>query len=170
MITSCTAPGNQNPPPTPLAPDQLYQSLRVASQVPKHRPPHRSLRSHADARHQHLFDAFMCRTNSGGPCVGSRRILDTIHLFSAAFITICGLNFIYQKLSHLFISSWHVDLNSYETATVTQATIYYNTRRKIVFLAVQMSMRGFIMSTTHAKLDQKLRDTYEHKHGADLGF
>ena len=46
----------------------------------------------------------------------------------------------------------------YETLTVTQAIIYCNTRRKVDFLSDQMTKRDFIVSTMHAKLDQKEHD------------
>merc|ERR1712149_149905 len=46
----------------------------------------------------------------------------------------------------------------YETLTITQAIIYCNTRRKVDFLAAEMSKRDFTISTMHAELDQKERD------------
>jgi len=46
----------------------------------------------------------------------------------------------------------------YETLTITQAIIYCNTRRKVDFLADQMTKRDFTVSTMHADLDQKERD------------
>merc|ERR1712135_185875 len=46
----------------------------------------------------------------------------------------------------------------YETLTITQAIIYCNTRRKVDFLADQMSKRDFTVSTMHAELDQRERD------------
>merc|ERR1712064_272813 len=47
----------------------------------------------------------------------------------------------------------------YETLTITQAIIYCNTRRKVDFLADQMTKRDFTVSTMHAELDQKERDS-----------
>jgi len=46
----------------------------------------------------------------------------------------------------------------YETLTITQAIIYCNTRRKVDFLAEQLTMRDFTISTMHADLDQNDRD------------
>mmetsp|Transcript_132939 Transcript_132939/g.216545 ORF Transcript_132939/g.216545 Transcript_132939/m.216545 type:complete len:394 (-) Transcript_132939:259-1440(-) len=46
----------------------------------------------------------------------------------------------------------------YETFTITQAIIYCNTRRKVDYLAEEMSKRDFTVSTMHADLDQKERD------------
>jgi len=55
---------------------------------------------------------------------------------------------------------WKIDTlcDLYETLTITQAIIYCNTRRKVDFLADQMSKRDFTISTMHAELDQKDRD------------
>merc|ERR1719270_2568661 len=46
----------------------------------------------------------------------------------------------------------------YETLTITQAIIYCNTRRRVDFLAEQMTKRDFTVSTMHAELDQRERD------------
>merc|ERR1719330_839439 len=46
----------------------------------------------------------------------------------------------------------------YETLTITQAIIYCNTRRKVDFLAEQLTMRDFTVSTMHADLNQDDRD------------
>eukprot|EP00933_Yihiella_yeosuensis_P066198 TRINITY_DN7033_c0_g1_i3.p1 TRINITY_DN7033_c0_g1~~TRINITY_DN7033_c0_g1_i3.p1 ORF type:complete len:392 (+),score=96.33 TRINITY_DN7033_c0_g1_i3:98-1273(+) len=55
---------------------------------------------------------------------------------------------------------WKLDTlcDLYETLTITQAIIYCNTRRKVDFLADQLSKRDFTVSTMHAELDQKERD------------
>merc|ERR1739848_443081 len=55
---------------------------------------------------------------------------------------------------------WKIDTlcDLYETLTITQAIIYCNTRRKVDFLAAEMSKRDFTISTMHAELDQKERD------------
>jgi len=55
---------------------------------------------------------------------------------------------------------WKLDTlcDLYETLTITQAIIYCNTRRKVDYLADQMSKRDFTVSTMHADLDQKERD------------
>jgi len=55
---------------------------------------------------------------------------------------------------------WKLDTlcDLYETLTITQAIIYCNTRRKVDFLANEMSKRDFTISTMHADLDQKERD------------
>jgi len=55
---------------------------------------------------------------------------------------------------------WKLDTlcDLYETLTITQAIIYCNTRRKVDWLAEQMSKRDFTISTMHAELDQKERD------------
>merc|ERR1719321_2193973 len=55
---------------------------------------------------------------------------------------------------------WKIDTlcDLYETLTITQAIIYCNTRRKVDFLAAEMSKRDFTVSTMHAELDQKDRD------------
>merc|ERR1712157_123530 len=55
---------------------------------------------------------------------------------------------------------WKLDTlcDLYETLTITQAIIYCNTRRKVDFLADQMTKRDFTVSTMHAELSQKERD------------
>jgi len=55
---------------------------------------------------------------------------------------------------------WKLDTlcDLYETLTITQAIIYCNTRRKVDFLADQLTKRDFTVSTMHAELDQKERD------------
>jgi translation initiation factor 4A len=55
---------------------------------------------------------------------------------------------------------WKLDTlcDLYETLTITQAIIYCNTRRKVDFLADQMTKRDFTVSVMHAELDQKERD------------
>merc|ERR1712050_507376 len=55
---------------------------------------------------------------------------------------------------------WKLDTlcDLYETLTITQAIIYCNTRRKVDFLAHELTKRDFTISTMHAELDQKERD------------
>merc|ERR1712185_358962 len=55
---------------------------------------------------------------------------------------------------------WKLDTlcDLYETLTITQAIIYCNTRRKVDFLADQMTKRDFTVSTMHAELDQETRN------------
>merc|ERR1712050_705231 len=55
---------------------------------------------------------------------------------------------------------WKLDTlcDLYETLTITQAIIYCNTRRKVDFIADQLTKRDFTISTMHAELDQKERD------------
>jgi len=45
----------------------------------------------------------------------------------------------------------------YETLTISQAIIYCNTRRKVDFVAREMTKRDFTVSTMHADLDQQER-------------
>merc|ERR1719213_533403 len=49
---------------------------------------------------------------------------------------------------------WKIDTlcDLYETLTITQAIIYCNTRRKVDYLAAEMSKRDFTISTMHADL------------------
>merc|ERR1712066_473285 len=46
----------------------------------------------------------------------------------------------------------------YETLTITQSIIYCNTRRKVDYLADQMSRRDFTVSTMHAQMEQNERN------------
>jgi len=55
---------------------------------------------------------------------------------------------------------WKLDTlcDLYETLTITQAIIYCNTRRKVDFLANELTKRDFTVSIMHADLDQRERD------------
>jgi len=55
---------------------------------------------------------------------------------------------------------WKLDTlcDLYETLTITQAIIYCNTRRKVDFLADQLSKRDFTVSCMHGDMDQRERD------------
>jgi translation initiation factor 4A len=55
---------------------------------------------------------------------------------------------------------WKLDTlcDLYETLTITQAMIYCNTRRKVDYLADQMTRRDFTISTMHADMEQKERE------------
>jgi len=55
---------------------------------------------------------------------------------------------------------WKLDTlcDLYETLTITQAIIYCNTRRKVDFLAHELTKRDFTVSIMHADLDQRERD------------
>merc|ERR1711967_23254 len=46
----------------------------------------------------------------------------------------------------------------YETLTISQAIIYCNTRRKVDFVAREMTKRDFTVSAIHADLDQQERE------------
>eukprot|EP00750_Incisomonas_marina_P013226 INCI17259.1.p1 GENE.INCI17259.1~~INCI17259.1.p1 ORF type:complete len:452 (-),score=97.15 INCI17259.1:248-1501(-) len=46
----------------------------------------------------------------------------------------------------------------YETLTITQAIIYCNTRRKVEWLAEQMTSRDFTVSSIHGEMDQRERN------------
>merc|ERR1712098_250907 len=54
---------------------------------------------------------------------------------------------------------WKLDTlcDLYECLTISQTIIYCNTRRKVDFVAKQLSMRDFTVSTMHAGLDQQER-------------
>jgi translation initiation factor 4A len=54
---------------------------------------------------------------------------------------------------------WKLDTlcDLYETITITQAIIYCNSRRKVDFLANEMSKRDFTISTMHSDMDQNER-------------
>merc|ERR1712084_171480 len=72
-------------------------------------------------------------------------------------LTLEGIKQFYIAVEH---EEWKLDTlcDLYETLTITQAIIYCNTRRKVDFLADQMTKRDFTVSTMHAELDQKERD------------
>merc|ERR1711964_372290 len=55
---------------------------------------------------------------------------------------------------------WKLDTlcDLYETLTITQAIIYCNMRRKVDYLADQLSKRDFTVSTMHSELDQSERE------------
>jgi len=54
---------------------------------------------------------------------------------------------------------WKFDIlcDLYETLTISQAIIYCNTKRKVDFVANEMTKRDFTVSTMHADLDQQER-------------
>jgi len=72
-------------------------------------------------------------------------------------LTVEGIRQFYVAIEK---EEWKLDTlcDLYETLTITQAIIYCNTRRKVDFLADQMTKRDFTVSTMHAELDQKERD------------
>merc|ERR1712218_649371 len=55
---------------------------------------------------------------------------------------------------------WKLDTlcDLYETLTISQAIIFCNTRRKVDFLADQLTKRDFTISIMHADLNQQERD------------
>eukprot|EP00811_Abedinium_folium_P036512 NODE_9213_length_1439_cov_7.916159.p1 GENE.NODE_9213_length_1439_cov_7.916159~~NODE_9213_length_1439_cov_7.916159.p1 ORF type:complete len:243 (+),score=67.86 NODE_9213_length_1439_cov_7.916159:400-1128(+) len=55
---------------------------------------------------------------------------------------------------------WKLDTlcDLYETLTITQAIIYCNTRRKVDYLAQELTKRDFTVSVMHSDLDQRERD------------
>merc|ERR1712087_43819 len=55
---------------------------------------------------------------------------------------------------------WKLDTlcDLYETLTISQAIIYCNLRRKVDFLADQLTKRDFTISTMHSDLDQQERN------------
>jgi len=72
-------------------------------------------------------------------------------------LTLEGIRQFYVAIER---EEWKLDTlcDLYETLTVTQAIIYCNTRRKVDFLADQMTKRDFTVSTMHADLGQQDRD------------
>merc|ERR1712216_444850 len=72
-------------------------------------------------------------------------------------LTVVGVQQFYVAIEK---EEWKLDTlcDLYETLTITQAIIYCNTRRKVDYLADQMTKRDFTVSTMHAELDQKERD------------
>eukprot|EP00812_Abedinium_dasypus_P013201 NODE_670_length_1415_cov_588.575735.p1 GENE.NODE_670_length_1415_cov_588.575735~~NODE_670_length_1415_cov_588.575735.p1 ORF type:complete len:335 (+),score=121.05 NODE_670_length_1415_cov_588.575735:133-1137(+) len=55
---------------------------------------------------------------------------------------------------------WKIDTlcDLYETLTITQAIIYCNLRRKVDYLAAELTKRDFTISVMHSELDQKERE------------
>merc|ERR1712066_818993 len=72
-------------------------------------------------------------------------------------LTLEGIRQFYVDITK---EEWKLDClgDLYETLTISQAIIYCNMRRKVDFLADQMTKRDFTVSTMHADLDQNQRD------------
>jgi translation initiation factor 4A len=72
-------------------------------------------------------------------------------------LTLEGIQQFYVALER---EEWKLDTlcDLYETLTITQAIIYCNTRRKVDYLADQMSRRDFTISTMHAQMEQHERN------------
>merc|ERR1712045_307107 len=72
-------------------------------------------------------------------------------------LTLEGIKQFYIAVEH---GEWKLDTlcDLYETLTISQAIIYCNLRRKVDFLADQLTKRDFTISTMHADLDQQDRD------------
>merc|ERR1712217_890316 len=72
-------------------------------------------------------------------------------------LTLEGIQQFYVALTK---EEWKLDTlcDLYETLTISQAIIYCNMRRKVDFLADQLTKRDFTVSTLHSELDQNQRD------------
>jgi len=78
-------------------------------------------------------------------------------LVTKAELTLEGISQFYVACER---EEWKLDTlcDLYEVLTISQAIIYCNSRRKVDFLAEQMTKRDFTVSVMHADLDQKERE------------
>eukprot|EP00401_Gymnodinium_catenatum_P051760 CAMPEP_0117485154 /NCGR_PEP_ID=MMETSP0784-20121206/14824_1 /TAXON_ID=39447 /ORGANISM="" /LENGTH=391 /DNA_ID=CAMNT_0005279743 /DNA_START=100 /DNA_END=1275 /DNA_ORIENTATION=+ len=117
-----------------------------------------------------IYDIFKCLPPNVQVCLFSATMAPEILDMTTKFmrdavrilvkkdeLTLEGIRQFYVAIEK---EEWKLDTlcDLYETLTITQAIIYCNTRRKVDFLADQLSKRDFTISTMHAELDQKERD------------
>merc|ERR1711963_215697 len=117
-----------------------------------------------------IYDIFKCLPPNVQVCLFSATMAPEILDLTSKFmrdavrilvkkdeLTLEGIRQFYVAIEK---KEWKLDTlcDLYETLTITQAIIYCNTRRKIDFLADQLTKRDFTISTMHAELDQKERD------------
>merc|ERR1719482_1222722 len=117
-----------------------------------------------------IYDVFKCLPPDVQVCLFSATMAPEVLEITSRFmqepirilvkkdeLTLEGIKQFYIAVER---EEWKLDTlcDLYETLTITQAIIYCNTRRKVDFLADQMSKRDFTISTMHAELDQKERD------------
>jgi len=117
-----------------------------------------------------IYDIFKCLPPDVQVCLFSATMAPDILDMTSKFmrdavrilvkkdeLTLEGIRQFYVAIEK---EEWKLDTlcDLYETLTITQAIIYCNTRRKVDFLADQLSKRDFTISTMHAELDQKERD------------
>jgi len=117
-----------------------------------------------------IYDIFKCLPPNVQVCLFSATMAPEILDMTTKFmrdavrilvkkdeLTLEGIRQFYVAIEK---EEWKLDTlcDLYETLTITQAIIYCNTRRKVDFLADQLTKRDFTISTMHADLDQKERD------------
>jgi translation initiation factor 4A len=117
-----------------------------------------------------IYDIFKCLPPNVQVCLFSATMAPEILDLTTKFmrdavrilvkkdeLTLEGIRQFYVAIEK---EEWKLDTlcDLYETLTITQAIIYCNTRRKVDFLADQLTKRDFTISTMHAELDQKERD------------
>merc|ERR1712084_171012 len=117
-----------------------------------------------------IYDIFKCLPPNVQVCLFSATMAPEILDMTTKFmrdavrilvkkdeLTLEGIRQFYVAIEK---EEWKLDTlcDLYETLTITQAIIYCNTRRKVDFIADQLSKRDFTISTMHAELDQKERD------------
>merc|ERR1712048_742602 len=117
-----------------------------------------------------IYDIFKCLPANVQVCLFSATMAPEILDLTSKFmrdavrilvkkdeLTLEGIRQFYVAIEK---EEWKLDTlcDLYETLTITQAIIYCNTRRKVDFLADQMTKRDFTVSTMHAELSQKERD------------
>merc|ERR1712206_77548 len=117
-----------------------------------------------------IYDIFKCLPPNIQVCLFSATMapeileLTTKFMRDAVRILVKKDEFTLEGIRQFYVAiekeEWKLETlcDLYETLTITQAIIYCNTRRKVDFLADQMTKRDFTVSTMHAELDQKERD------------
>merc|ERR1711985_113589 len=117
-----------------------------------------------------IYDIFKCLPPNVQVCLFSATMAPEILELTGKFmrdavrilvkkdeLTLEGIRQFYVAIEK---EEWKIDTlcDLYETVTITQAIIYCNTRRKVDYVAAEMSKRDFTVSTMHAELDQKERE------------
>merc|ERR1712178_415540 len=117
-----------------------------------------------------IYDIFKCLPPNVQVCLFSATMAPEILDLTSKFmrdavrilvkkdeLTLEGIRQFYVAIEK---EEWKLDTlcDLYGTLTITQEIIYCNTRRKVDYVAAEMSKRDFTVSTMHAELDQKERD------------
>merc|ERR1712226_1824317 len=117
-----------------------------------------------------IYDIFKCLPPNVQVCLFSATMAPEILDLTSKFmrdavrilvkkdeLTLEGIRQFYVAIEK---EEWKLDTlcDLYEPLTIPQAIIYCNTRRKVDFIADQLTKRDFTISTMHADLDQKERN------------
>merc|ERR1712187_969787 len=119
---------------------------------------------------EQIYDIFQCLPPNVQVCLFSAtmapEILDLTNKFmrNAVRILVKKDELTLEGIRQFYVAiekeDWKLETlcDLYETVTITQAIIYCNMRRKVDYLANEMTKRDFTVSTMHSEMDQKERN------------